>query len=366
MQEPSFSLAGEFVDFLLDTLPNLRGRIPRFPLGDWPTPVEPLHLKDTRGDLWVKREDISSLIYGGNKLRSIEIMTGLALERGADTLFATGALGSNHAVATALHAQRAGLNTGAILFPQPTSTTARANLEALLTTDAELHFPPTIALFPLAYARVALRKQTFVQQPGAAVPLGALGYIGAAVELAHQIHNNLLPEPSHILLAVGSTCTTAGLLAGTALAARLGLAWTRKRPRILAMRVTPWPVTAPWRIVRLAQRAAALFESLGGGVIDTHDMAQRLTVSGRYLGRGYGHPTRSGRDAIARFRASGAVKLDTSYSAKAAAGLLDACETLDGPLLFWASKSSPPLPRPSLDALRATPRRIRNWLGAPV
>ena len=119
------------MDFLFNELPKLRDAIPHFSLGDWPTPVEPLKLSGvSRDNLWVKREDISSLIYGGNKLRSIEIMMGLARKRDARQIFATGALGSNHACATVLHAHRAGLESGALLFPQPPSDTARANLES--------------------------------------------------------------------------------------------------------------------------------------------------------------------------------------------------------------------------------------------
>ena len=77
-------------------------------------------------DAYVKREDESAEVYGGNKVRTLEFLFGEALARGARRIYSTGAFGSNHAAATVLHAPRVGLESGALLFPQPPSRTARA------------------------------------------------------------------------------------------------------------------------------------------------------------------------------------------------------------------------------------------------
>jgi D-cysteine desulfhydrase len=183
--------------------------------------------------------------------------------------------------------------------------------------------------------------------------MGALGYVSAALELAEQVARGELPAPRRVVLAVGSTCTTAGLLLGFALAARMGVGFHRA-PLIHAVRVTPWPVTSHARIVQFAGQTATLMQELGalkeGGapaVPERAALARLLRVDGRYLGLGYGRVTAGGLDAITRFGLADGPPLDTCYSGKSGAGFLDlARDAAEGPLLFWATKSSAPLPPP--------------------
>ncbi|MEZ4467580.1 MAG: pyridoxal-phosphate dependent enzyme [bacterium] len=189
-----------------------------------------------------------------------------------------------------------------------------------------------------------------VVPPGAATPAGALGHLAAALEVALAVDAGDIPRPRHVVLPVGSTCTTAGLMLGFALAAARGLG---PPPHLLAVRVTPWPITAPWRIRRLARRAAALLASLGGPVVEP----AAVEVTGAFLGRGYGHATEAGRAAKATFAALGGPVLDTTYSAKAAACLL--ARDLDGPTLFWSTKSKA---LPPAGDIRGLPPRIQAWI----
>jgi len=173
------------------------------------------------------------------------------------------------------------------------------------------------------------------------------------------------------VLGLGSTCSTAGLLVGLLLATRLGLGFdggsaARARPRLVAVRVTPWPVTSPLRILRLAGKLAEWLRRLSGDRVfemERAELARGLELDGRQLGRGYGHPTPSGLAAIERAGAL-AVALDTTYAAKSVAGLLartgraPACERL-----FWSTKSSAPLPDVSAAELAGAPRRMLRWLG---
>src|SRR5688572_2398956 len=94
---------------LFDVWPALSSAVPLAHIGDFPTPVEslaPLTRELQRPDVeaYVKRDDISAAAYGGNKVRTLEVLFGHALSRGARRIYATGAYGSNHAVATVLHA----------------------------------------------------------------------------------------------------------------------------------------------------------------------------------------------------------------------------------------------------------------------
>jgi D-cysteine desulfhydrase len=352
------------VHLLHEIWPLLGSRVPAVALGDLPTPIEPLVL-ETNGEptpaagaeLFVKRDDLSSAVYGGNKVRTLEVLFGAALRAGASHVYATGAFGSNHAVATILHAKRAGLLPGALLFPQPLSQTAADNLVVSAAHASSFVALPHWSFLPFGMARLRVRASTraFVMVPGGATPLGALGYVAAAFELARQVQSGVLPLPERVVVGVGSTCTSAGLLAGMSLAARLGIGFVKNGqeapPRLVSVRVTPWPVTAAFRIVGLAVRATELLSTLTGDPslrLGRALLGARLTVDGRFLGRGYGFGTEGGDRATALFAAAGGPPLDSTYSAKSAAYLIAARQAppapASGPILYWATKSSAPLP----------------------
>jgi D-cysteine desulfhydrase len=322
-------------------------------------------------EAWIKRDDLSSPVYGGNKVRTLEMLFGDAHARGHSQVFATGAFGSNHALATALHAPRVGLEPGALLFPQAISQAALLNLRALSESNAKLHALPHWSTLPLgmAWLRVSsVGPGPYVMTPGGATPLGALGYVSAGLELARQIAAHQLPLPRAVIVGVGSTCTSAGLLVGLALAAHLRLGFEpATRPHLKSVRVSPWPVTSRLRILRLATRTALLLHELSGRTLPLFDSAllgARFQVDGGYLGPGYGKPSVAGAEAEALWRRLGLAALDSTYSAKAAARVVTALRAHEpGPMLFWSTKSSVPLP-PSPDAGRAerVPARIRAWL----
>lgn len=344
------------MDALDEVLPTVAARLPRLRLGVWPTPVEPLAVG---GEVFVKREDLSSPLYGGNKVRCLEPVLGDLQARGVRHIWATGAWGSNQALAHAVHGGRMGFECGALLFPQPPSPSAAANLAALASLPVALRLCRSIAGFPLGYLQLRRSGATPIA-PGAATPRGALGHLAAGLEVALAIHAGTLPPIRHVVVPVGSTCTTAGLLLGFAVAARLGVGLT-EAPHVHAIRVTPWPVTAPFRILGLARRAAALLAALGGPEIAHDALAMRLHVDGRWLGRGYGHATPAGEAARDQFAAVGGPKLDTTYSAKAAAFLLNSDGKLDGPTLFWSTKSRA-LPPATEAGLARLPARAQRWI----
>ncbi len=336
-------------------------------LGDFPTPVDRVDLG--RGStLYVKRDDLSSTVYGGNKVRTLETLFGAAKAAGARRIYATGAFGSNHATATVLHAPRVGLEPGVILFPQPISEAARENLRVILRAHPVTVCIPHWSFLPLAMARqrfvdrrAGVRSETMV--PGGATEVGAIGYVSAALELARQVDRRELPEPHRLVIGVGSTCTSAGLLLGMRVAAKLGVGW-REPPRLVSARVTPWPVTSAYRIVDLAVRAGELLASRTGErrfAFSRRVLASGLEVDGRYLGWGYGRATPAGRRAIRTFEARAGFALDTTYSAKAAACAIDRADE-DGPTLFWSTKSTAVLPEVRSADWAWAPARMRRWL----
>lgn len=83
-------------------------------LGEYPTPVEPLPAMES---VWLKREDVSSPLYGGNKIRTLETLLGDARSKGIHKVWTLGAYGSNQAIALIVHGKRLGFETGGVLFP---------------------------------------------------------------------------------------------------------------------------------------------------------------------------------------------------------------------------------------------------------
>jgi hypothetical protein len=255
-------------------------------------------------------------------------------------------------VATLLHARRAGFRAAAALFPQPFSQTAVDNLRvSLARADAIIDLPHWSSL------PRALRRQGGVARPAPAP--GAM------------------PRPDEIVLAIGSTCSTAGLLVGLRLAARLGLgagqgrkamaraSARREPPWLVAVRVTPWPLTSALRVLWLARRVTTwLFARTRDPLFDIprRELASRLEIDGSQLGSGYAEPTRAGLDAMAAWSCF-PFALDTTYSAKAAAALLARLKR--GPprvRLFWCTKSSAPLPRVPASELALAPERMLRWI----
>jgi D-cysteine desulfhydrase len=342
---------------LANHLPGVR--VPWVSIGQWPTPVSAIDVEGR--PVWVKHEGDAHPRYGGNKVRTLEPWFGHAQARGARRIWAIGAYGSNHAVATVMHAPLAGLEAGAIVFPQPESEWAHENCGALIASGCRLIRLRSVVEVPFSAWRTARRERdAVIMPPGGASPIGTLGALAAALELADQIAAHLAPPPRRIVVAVGSTCTAAGLLAGIEVARVLG-AWRWPVPLIHGVRVTPWPITSRIVTAVLAHRTLARIEQLGGprAAVGLSELIRRLVIDGRELGPGYGRATpRCG----AAMRAMQEPRLDGVYSGKAASALLRLHRAGVGPLVFWATKSTAVLPPPPPDALDDAPAALARWL----
>ena len=104
--------------------------VERVPLGSYPTPVEPI---DDR--LWVKRDDLTSAVYGGNKVRKLELFFAAARAEGKSRLLTLGAAGSHQVLATALFGAQNGFEVEAVLVPQPASEHGKENLRTALAYE---------------------------------------------------------------------------------------------------------------------------------------------------------------------------------------------------------------------------------------
>jgi D-cysteine desulfhydrase len=336
-------------------LPRVAARVPWVTLGNWPTRIDRIVVANR--PIWIKREGDSSPRYGGNKVRTLEAWLGHTRAVGARRIWAIGAYGSNHVIATVKHAHAIGLEAGAIVFPQPASEWAIENAGALIDSGVPIVRLRNVVEVPFAGVAIAvIRRHDIVMPPGGATPIGTLGALSAAFELAEQIADGVAPPPRRIVVPAGSTCTTAGLVAGLALAHAIG-AWRWPLPIVHAVRVTPWPVTSRIVITRLAAATLARIASLGGPRVELGHA--HLVVDANELGPGYGEMTPRGLAAIEAL--GDHARLDGVYSGKAAAALLRLHSRDVGPLLFWSTKASTPLPAPSAEAMRKAHRKLVAW-----
>ena len=120
--------------------------LPRFALIERPSPLHALPRLSAalggRVEIWIKREDLLPLAFGGNKLRNLEFLVGAALADGADTLITSGRRWSNHARLTAAAGAKAGLAVELVLSGPP-STQAGPGIRLATTLGARIHQLPS-------------------------------------------------------------------------------------------------------------------------------------------------------------------------------------------------------------------------------
>jgi D-cysteine desulfhydrase len=316
----------------------------RLTLGEGPTPVRELtRLGDERGraPVWIK-DDGAYTPTGGNKARKLEWLLADARRRGKRTILTGGALATNHGLATALFARRLGMRTVLVLVPQPETEHVRRQLERMRASGAELHLAPGVGRAYALAASLMLRRASapvklpYFLRPGGSVPLGCVGYVEAAMELSEQVQAGDLPEPSHVVVPLGSGGTAAGLLAGLRLA---GL-----HSRLVCVLVNDLIRVDERTVARLARRTLRLLRRHGADVGDGEIAAEDVDVERGWLGAGYGHSTPAAERAIGLFAEREDVVLEPVYTAKAAAALLDLNGRGafgNGPVLYWHTYSRP-------------------------
>lgn len=314
--------------------PALTQTLPYLPLGHGPTSVRLLLDEGPpAAPVWVKAEgEYGDGGWGGNKVRKLEWTLADARHRGRGTVLTFGALGTNHGLATARYARDNGLQTVVAVVDQPVDAHVAANLSRLERSATAVHRTRTPLRTALTAPWLLLRnRRAYFLPAGGSSPLGALGYVEAAFELAEQVRDGALPEPGTIVCAVGTGGTMAGLLLGLRLA---GLPDVRVEGVVVSDAL---PIDAR-RVVRLTARMAGQLRRRGavvpGRAVPRED---EVLLDRDALGAGYGHATEEGTAAAALADARWGLDLDPVYTAKAFGHLLRmnaAGAYGSGPVLF--------------------------------
>lgn len=306
----------------------------RIPLGTYPTPVLPVENVAGRSTLYVKCDDATSSEYGGNKVRKLEYFFGAAREAGKRRILTVGAVGSHQVVATAIFGARLGFDVDVVLVPQPASAHAEQNVRLALSNGIHATACPAWSLAPFVLLSRFGRDAYFVPLGGSNA-LGSLGFVDAALELADQVKAGALPEPDVVIVALGSGGTAAGLA--------VGFEKAKMKTRVIGV-----AISHPAFALGVAARrlAASVGAHAGLSWRDSLRAARRVEVDGRWVGRGYGYPTKEGVRATDTGARAG-ITLDPTYTAKAFACALDAVERGRHPnVLFWNTVSSAAIASP--------------------
>ena len=278
---------------------------PRVKLGLFPTPIHRLDRVSSllHTNVYIKRDDLTGVGLGGNKVRKLEFLLADAQQKGARLVFTTGGAQSNHAMLTAAAAGKLGME--AILILKQRGVTERLGnqlLEHLMGTEVRFMDTDDYADIYAEMDRVGKERGVpYYKIPcGGSNALGTLGYVACAEEIRGQGM-----KFDHLVCAEGS----GGTMAGLALGAKLFLPGTR----VYGMMVD----TDPFDVItlRLMREAAELLEA-------------DLAVSGEdftlrdLCGPGYAIPSEEGNAAVELMAREEGIFLDPVYTGKAFAGLL--------------------------------------------
>jgi len=173
---------------LFEKYPDLEANIPWIKLAPLRTPVKKLTILEKKlgiNSLWVKCDNLSSPLYGGNKVRKLEFLLADAKDKGYKKVMTAGGLGSNHCVATAVFCNQLNLKPSAVLVNQPITSHLRNNL--LLN----LYFKNKI-LYTDDYDNIPRDPDVYYMAPGGSTPLGILGFVNAVFELKSFVIKNEL------------------------------------------------------------------------------------------------------------------------------------------------------------------------------
>lgn len=316
-----------------DSALELFTSIPRFRLVNLNTPIERLdRLRQSipgAPQLWIKRDDLTGYLGGGNKLRKLEYVMAHALARGATTIITTGSITSNLARTTALIAKRLGLKCEFVLSGGDPKS-ARANWRVAELLDVKVHTVAASIERPSRMKEVAAvledRGERVYQIPlGASNEIGSFGMVAALEELGIQ-QLELSEQFDAIVFATSSGGTQAGLEVGKRL-------FNYSDVRLMGVSADDPADTIRENVLKAV---GPMLSRLGKSEMPRSD---ELLVDDNFIGDGYAVPTSESEEAAKLFAETEGILLDPVYTSKAAAGLIAYCRQQrfkqTDRVLFW-------------------------------
>ena len=288
---------------------------PCIPFAQLPTPLYKLERlsREFGKNIYIKRDDMTGVALGGNKVRKLEFLLADAREKGADVVLTAGGPQSNHAMLTAACAGQLGMRSILVLNKRGVLTGGNLILDDIFGAEVRLVDTDTYDDVYAEMDRIMDQLRAEGHTPyaipvGGSVPLGSLGYVNCALEIAGQAEE-LGVEFDAMVSATGSGGTYAGLTLG----AKLFLPGTRS----IGIGVCDDPFADI--AMELTEDTAPLLET------DVRVAGEDNPIHNS-IGPGYAVPSPEGGEAVRRLARAEGILADPVYTGKALAGFFQLLE----------------------------------------
>ena len=279
---------------------------PRIPLAVLPTPIQKLeNISRILGtNVYIKRDDMTGIGLGGNKVRKLEFLLADAKNKGAEIVFTTGGAQSNHAMLTAACCKKLGM-TPILILKKRGVTDRKGNILLEYLMDTDVRFLDTDSSKEVYQEMDRIGQESgkvYYKIPtGGSNALGALGYVNCVKEISEQTDIKF----DYICCAEGS----GGTHAGVAMGAKLFMPDTK----VIGMMVDSDPFE---EITTNIMKGLA--ELLELDFVPTADDVHLMDV----CGEGYAIASPEGNAAIRMMAENEGLFLDPVYTGKAFGGLI--------------------------------------------
>lgn len=272
-------------------------------------------------NIFIKRDDETGLVFGGNKVRKLEYILAEAIDQGAEVIITSGGAQSNHGRLTVAAAVSFGLKPVLVITDNEPEV-YKGNLALDVLLGAELYFvnvengkdiavsvqkgEEKVKQLKELYERKGYK--TYIIPRGGRSTQGTAAYIAATLEIYQQIINNQL-KIDYIVTAVGSGSTIGSLILAN---------------KVFKTGIKPIGISVAYSkeecIERILEQTEVDKKYFGFDVEVTKD---DIIIFDDYIGSGYALPTEEGIAAIKLLAQTEAIILDQNYTGKAMAGLID-------------------------------------------
>jgi len=307
----------------MSTIEDLRkkiDRIPRVKLADLPTPLHevPRFSRALGGPrIFIKRDDLTGLAFGGNKTRMFEFLLARAREEGADTVIGGAGVQSNYCRQLNAACNALGLETHLILrrIRGAKDNSIQGNFLLDLIAGAHVHVVTADeetqrnAMYELAEELKKKGKKPFVARMAAQDDLtpDVIAYVNCFCELEEQC-DALHIQPTHLYLASYDT-TQAGF--------EVGRAVLNNPMKIRGIAPGVWSKSPVELITQCANQAARVLD------VSCEFSEDKVYNTTAYVGKGYGIPTPESVDMLKLMARTEGIFLDPVYTSKAMSAVAD-------------------------------------------
>ena len=307
------------------------GEFAKIKLINSPTPFQKLEnlSHNLEGpEIFVKRDDLTGLAFGGNKSRKLEFIIQDALNKKADVILTWASVQSNWCLQTAAAARKFGLKPMLILFKTdelPEEYDGNLLLDFILDADIRIREAEKGKVVNIEEAYEALEElvkeikeegyNPYVAPIGGSMvggsmehPLGAISYVEAFMEMLEQAETQKV-EVDYIIHASGSGSTQAGLVVGAKA--------LKENIKVLGISVSEEKESYGKDVLTIAQDTVKALH------LDITVSKEDIVILDEYIKEGYGIVNKEVSEAIRLVAISEGIMLDPSYTSKAAIALFD-------------------------------------------